>query len=184
MTRQETSRSPASPTASAVLVPVFRDDQEELRLVLVARGPAGVHGGQLSLPGGKQEPADSSLLDTALRETEEEIGLARSEVEVLTALEPVDSRTTGFRVHPFLARVRTPERWSLAADEITAVLTPLVRTLADPTARTEAVLSFPNWPEPRRVECIPLDDGHALWGLTLRLLDALLPRLLAGEWTV
>jgi 8-oxo-dGTP pyrophosphatase MutT (NUDIX family) len=183
MTRQKAPRSEALPIPSAVLVPLFRDAQEELRLVLVARGPAGVHGGQVSLPGGKKEPADASLLETALRETEEEIGLGRSQVEVLAELAPVDARTTGFRVHPFLARVRAPERWSLAAGEITRVLTPPVRTLADPAARSEAVLSFPSWPEPQRVECIPL-DGHVLWGLTLRLLDAVLPRLLAGEWIV
>jgi 8-oxo-dGTP pyrophosphatase MutT (NUDIX family) len=183
MTGQEALGSAASPTPSAVLVPVFRDDEEELRLVLVVRGPAGVHGGQLSLPGGKQEPDDASLLDTALRETKEEIGLVRNEIEVLAALAPVDTRTTGFRVHPFLARVRAPERWSLAAGEIAGVVTPPVRTLADPAARSEAVLSFPSWPEPRRVECVPL-DGHVLWGLTLRLVDAVLPRLLAGEWIV
>jgi 8-oxo-dGTP pyrophosphatase MutT (NUDIX family) len=166
------------------LVAVFCDDEGELRLVLVARGPAGVHGGQVSLPGGKQEPADSSLLETALRETEEEIGLSRSDVEVLATLEPVDTRTTGFRVKPFLARVQPPERWSFATGEITGVLTPLVRRLADPASRSEAVLSLETWPEPRRVEVIALETGHLLWGLTLRLLDAVLPRLLAGEWIV
>lgn len=165
-------------------MPVFRDEQEELRVVLVVRGPVGIHGGQLSLPGGKHEPEDSSLLETALRETEEEIGVPRSELSVLAALEPVNTRTTGFRVYPFLARVRARERWSVATGEITDVLTPLVRTLADPAARSERLLSFPGWPEHRRVECVSLDNGHVLWGLTLRLLDAVLPRLLAGAWNI
>jgi 8-oxo-dGTP pyrophosphatase MutT (NUDIX family) len=174
----------AEPIEAAVLVPLFRDDRGELRLVLVARGSVGLHGGQVGLPGGKREPSDASLLETALRETEEEIGLARSEIEVLAALDPLDTRTTGFRVHPFLARIHVPARWHPAAEEITAVLTPPLRLLIEPGLRDEALLSFPSWPEARRVERIALDDGHALWGLTLRLLDGVLPRLLADEWNI
>jgi 8-oxo-dGTP pyrophosphatase MutT (NUDIX family) len=167
-----------------VLVPVFRDAVDELRLVMVVRGEWGIHGGQLALPGGKPEPEDASLLDTALREAEEEVGLQRSRVEVLTALEPIDARTTGIRVYPYLARVRPPERWRLASGEICAVVTPSVRALADPSTRHERLLSFPGWPEARRVPCIELEEGHLLWGLTLRMLEPLLPRLLAGEFGV
>jgi 8-oxo-dGTP pyrophosphatase MutT (NUDIX family) len=116
---------------SAVLVPVFRDGDGELRLVLVVRGVRGVHGGQLGLPGGRSEPQDASPLATALREAEEEIGLPPSDVEVLASLAPIDSRTTGFRVHRYLARVR-PREWRPAAGEISGVVTPLVRALADP----------------------------------------------------
>jgi 8-oxo-dGTP pyrophosphatase MutT (NUDIX family) len=150
----------------------------------VVRGPVGIHGGQTGLPGGKRESGDASLLATAMRETEEEIGLSGHELDVLAELDPVDTRTTGFRVHPFLARVRRPAVWKPLSDEITAVLAPSVRTLADPSARGEELLSFPGWPEPRLVERIALDDGHALWGLTLRLLDGLLPRLLSREWRI
>lgn len=171
-------------TPAAVLVPVFRDNEGELRLVLVVRGERGVHGGQLALPGGKQEPDDSSPLETALREAEEEVGLARGDLDVLAALTPVDTHTTGFRVHPYLARVRPPKRWRFAPGEITGVITPQVHTLVDRAARQEELLTFPSWPEPRRIECITLEDGHMLWGLTLRLLDAIVPRLLAGEWAI
>jgi 8-oxo-dGTP pyrophosphatase MutT (NUDIX family) len=167
-----------------VLVPLFRDDQGELRLVLVARGALGQHGHQLSFPGGKREPGDASLLETALRETEEEIGLAPGAVEVIATLPPIDTRTTGFRVHPYLARIRPPESWRPAHGEITAVITPQVRTLADPSLRREQLLSFPSWFEPRRVKCLELDDGHLLWGLTLRLLEPLLPQLLRGAFAV
>lgn len=165
-------------------MPLFRDDEGELRLVLVVRGALGRHGQQLSLPGGKHEPGDASLLETALRETEEEIGLARDEVEVIVALPPIDTRTTGFRVHPYLARIRRPEGWRLAQGEITAVITPRVRTLADRSRRREHLLCFPTWPEPRRVECLELEDGHLLWGLTLRLLEPLLPQLLSGDFAL
>ena len=167
-----------------MLVPVFRDDSDELRVVLVVRGEVGLHGGQLSLPGGKPEPGDRSLLETALRETEEEIGLAREEIEIVAEFAPMDTRTTGFRVHPYLARIEPPAEWRPAAGEISGVITPPLRLLADPLLRSERQLSFPSWPEPRRVECVTLADGRLLWGLTLRLLDAVVPRLLAHEWAV
>ena len=167
-----------------MLVPVFRDGAGVLRLVLVVRGPHSVHGGQLALPGGKREPEDRSLLETALREAEEEIGLPRGEVEVVAELEPLDTRATGFRVQPFLARL--PERlsWRIAEGEIDAVVTPPLSVFIDPAARRGEELPFPPWPEPRRVEVVVLEGGAVVWGLTLRLLDRLAPRLLAGEWEI
>jgi 8-oxo-dGTP pyrophosphatase MutT (NUDIX family) len=169
---------------SAVLVPVFRDREAELRLVLVVRGRQGLHGGQLGLPGGAAEAHDRSLLDTALREAEEEIGLRRRDVEILAALDPIDSHTTGFRVHPFLARVPPQPEWQGASGEITGVVTPTVRALSDPARRREQWMSFPTWPEDRIVAGVEVTGGHLLWGLTLRILDPVLPRLLAGEWSI
>jgi 8-oxo-dGTP pyrophosphatase MutT (NUDIX family) len=168
---------------SAVLVPVFRGGDGELRVIMVVRGSRGLHGGQLGLPGGRSEPQDASPLETALRESEEEIGLPRSEVEVLASLAAIDTRTTGFRVHPYLARVR-PREWRLAPGEISGVVMPLVRSLADRSERRQRTLSFPTWTEDRLVECVPVEGGLFLWGLTLRVLDPVLPRLLAGEWDV
>jgi 8-oxo-dGTP pyrophosphatase MutT (NUDIX family) len=166
-----------------VLVPVFRDAEGRLRLLLVRRGSRGIHADQLGLPGGKREPGDSSLLETALRETEEEVGLARHEIEIVTPLEPVDARTSGFRVHPYLARIRPPRRWRLAPGEIVGVITPTVRELADPANRRRELPSRTP-PAGRLVDCVLLDGDQPLWGLTLRLLEPLLPRLLAGEWRI
>jgi 8-oxo-dGTP pyrophosphatase MutT (NUDIX family) len=171
-------------TASAVLAPVFRDSEGELRVLLVQRGVRGIHGGQVGLPGGKHEPSDDSLLDTALREAEEETGLERERVEILMPLEPRDTLTTGFRVHAYLARITPPPRWRIAAGEIVGLITPTVRALAEPSARRKRELSFATWPASKPVECVLLEDGELLWGLTLRLLDPLLPRLLAGEWAI
>lgn len=170
--------------ASAVLVPIFRDERGELRVLLVQRGMRGVHAGQLGFPGGKREPTDRSLLETALRETEEEVGLVRDRIEVLTSLDPLDTRATGYRVHPYLARIVPPPRWRLAEGEIAGILTPTLQALTDPRARQDRELSFADWPKGIRVACVLLDDGRLLWGLTLRLLDSLVPRLLAGEWDI
>ena len=172
---------PSGYRTAAVLVPVFRDAEHRLRLVLVVRADHGIHGGQLGLPGGAAEPEDANLVETALREAEEEVGLLRDEVEVLASLDPIDSRVSGFRVHPFLARVPANARWQLRADEIVGILTPLVEELADPGVRRELPFTSAALPDGLLVEGISI-EGHVLWGLTLRLLDPLLPSLLAGEW--
>jgi 8-oxo-dGTP pyrophosphatase MutT (NUDIX family) len=167
-----------------VLLPVFRDAERELRIVLVVRADdGGQHGGQLGLPGGKPEPGDADLLATALREAEEEVGLAPEAVEVVAALEPLATQATGWLVHPFLARVPPGTRWRLQETEIVGILTPTARALADPASRAPLPFSSRWFPEPLLVDGIDV-EGHVLWGMTLRLLDDVLPRLLAGAWDV
>jgi 8-oxo-dGTP pyrophosphatase MutT (NUDIX family) len=167
-----------------VLAPVFRDRSGELRVLLLRRGPRGVHGGHLGFPGGKREPQDRSLLETALRETEEETGLERTDVKVLAPLETIEGLTSGLRVHAYLARITPPAHWRLASGEIAGVLTPSVRALADPGIRHEREVSFAMWPASRRVECVVLESDQLLWGLTLRLLDPVIGPLLEGVWAV
>ena len=169
---------------AAVLLPVFRDADGELRVAIVVRADdGGLHGGQLGLPGGKPEPGDSDLLATALREAEEEVGLAPDAVQVLAELTPFETRATGWRVHPFLGRISHDTPWRLQETEIVGILTPSVRALADPAARARLPFTSRRFSEPLRVDGIDV-EGHVLWGMTLRLLDATLPRLLAGEWDV
>jgi 8-oxo-dGTP pyrophosphatase MutT (NUDIX family) len=169
---------------AAVLLPVFRDAEGELRIVVVVRADdGGQHGGQLGLPGGKPEPGDADLLDTALREAEEEVGLSRGAVEVVAELEPLATQATGWLVHPFLGRVSPDTRWRLQEGEIVGILTPAARVLADPASRSTLPFSSLRFPEPLLVDGIDI-EGHVLWGMTLRLLEDVLPRLLAGEWDV
>lgn len=169
---------------AAVLLPVFRDAEGELRIVLVVRADdGGQHGGQLGLPGGKPEPGDTDLLDTALREAEEEVGLARDAVEVVAQLEPLATQATGWLVHPFLGRVSPDTRWRLQESEIVGILTPAAHVLADPASRAMLPFSSLRFPEPLLVDGIDV-EGHVLWGMTLRLLDDVLPRMLAGAWDV
>jgi 8-oxo-dGTP pyrophosphatase MutT (NUDIX family) len=173
--------NPVALRQSAVLVPIFRDAAGELMLVLVRRTNYGVHGGQLAFPGGKREPADASLLATALRETEEEIGLPRAAVAVLAALPPVQTRSSGFHIAPFLARVIPPPTWHFQPTEIAEVLQVPVRHLADPATAGQESWQLPGWAAP---EVVPFwrVGPHHLWGATYRIVRALLPRLLAGEW--
>jgi 8-oxo-dGTP pyrophosphatase MutT (NUDIX family) len=171
---------------AAVLAPVWRDERGALRVLLVRRAPVGLHGGQLAFPGGKRDPEDETPLATALREAREEVGLEPERVHVLAELEPVDTRTTHYRVHPFLARIEPPEgdeRWRRAPAEVEEVLEVEVTELLRPDLAATFELTREDWPAPRRFPCVRVGD-HRLWGLTHHILMPLAPRLLAGEWDV
>ncbi len=170
-------------TEAAVLVPVFRSAAGEPTLVLVRRREGGAHGGQLAFPGGKRETGDGTMLAAALRETEEEIGVSPGRVEVLADLPEVETRTTGYRVFPFLARLAPPSRWRPAEDEIAEVLEVGIEELARPESHRRAVETFPTWDGPREVPYYRV-GRYRLWGLTYRILEPLLPRLVAGEWRI
>jgi 8-oxo-dGTP pyrophosphatase MutT (NUDIX family) len=177
-------RPPTTSTIqAAVLVPVYRDAAGEPRLVLIVRAPGGPHGGQIAFPGGVREAADESLLATALREAEEEIGLLPIAVDVLTRLEDVDTRATGFTITPFLARIAPPPRWRPDHIEVAEVLDIPIAELMAPEVHGTRLASFPDWPEPREISFYRIGP-HELWGATYRIVHPLLPDLWRGRWNV
>ncbi len=168
---------------SAVLVPLYRDSDGKIRLVIVRRVEGGPHGGQLAFPGGKHSDGDRTLLDTALRETHEEIGLAPSAVEVLEELTTIKTRATGFLITPFLARIERPREWKRAEDEIAEILEVPLQHFADPAIHTGEMRDFGRLPAPVWIPFYRIGD-YELWGATYGILHPLLPRLFAGEWTI
>lgn len=162
---------------------MFRDADGVLRILLLVRTDRGIHGGQIGLPGGRPEPGDRDFLATALREAEEEVGIPPEHVDVLASLDPVETRETGFRVHPFLGRVPPRFDWKPQAAEVASLLMPSVAMLGDPARRGLHAFRSTYFSTALEVEGIDV-DGYVLWGMTLRMLDDLVPRLLAGEWPV
>ncbi len=169
---------------AAVVLPFLRDDEGALRLLVVQRSTSGRHGGQIALPGGNREPGDADLRATALREASEELGVPATRMRILAELPATTTATTGYQVQPYLAAF-TGRAVDCApqADEVDAVLELDVARLAAPDARRERVLTFPTWDSPRRTPVREV-DGHLVWGLTLRLLEPVLPDVLAGRWPV
>jgi 8-oxo-dGTP pyrophosphatase MutT (NUDIX family) len=165
---------------AAVLAPVYRDAAGRLRLVLIVRVDRGHHGGQLAFPGGRVDAGERPL-DAALREAEEEIGLAPCDVRVVAELPPVRSGPTNLDVFPFLGRIPAGLEWRPSPHEVVEILEPAVEELWDPELRRELLFTNARWPEGLLVDGIPVGD-RVLWGMTLRILDDLVPRLLAGEW--
>lgn len=91
---------------AAVLMP-FTDEPDPQLILTVRSVHMPTHAGEVAFPGGKRDPGDSNLLATALRESQEEVGLSPQEVEVLAELSPMASRF-GMKVTPFVGLV-TPD---------------------------------------------------------------------------
>jgi 8-oxo-dGTP pyrophosphatase MutT (NUDIX family) len=179
-----TLRATLSLVDSAVLAPVYRDPAGALRLVLIRRGPHGIHGGQLAFPGGRREASDATLLDTALREAEEEIGLPGSQVQVLASLPVIETVATGFRVAPFLGRLAgAPPTWRRQETEIDEILEVRVDDLLLPETHGVEEWQLPGWPGPREIAFYRIGP-YKLWGATYKIVEPLLPRLAAGEWQI
>lgn len=124
---------PAPLRFAAVLAPFLPavDPAAGPRLLLIERaGDLRKHAGQLAFPGGKPEPGDHDLLDTALREAEEEVGLERGMVSVLGRLAPVPT-PSGYLIVPYVARVDAPWEPRRQSGEVSAILTPSLRDLSD-----------------------------------------------------
>ena len=159
---------------AAVLVPILADG--EPKLVLTRRhGNLRRHGGEISFPGGRHEAGDLTLVETALRESEEEIGLRREHVQLIGALPRTSTFVTNYAIHPFVGVVRGAGRWTLSPREVDAIIElPLARIAA---SRERIELT-------RRGFTFETDafvlDGHTIWGATARIVDELLRR--AGDW--
>jgi 8-oxo-dGTP pyrophosphatase MutT (NUDIX family) len=165
---------------AAVLVPVYRDKQGNVRLVLIRRSPAGVHPNQIALPGGKYEEIDSSLRQTALREAEEEIGVSPNDVRIIKALPAVETILTGFRIFPFLAKIKPPEIWRLQESEVTEVLDVKISDLLKPEAYGVELRAIQELPDPVMISFYKIGI-HKLWGATFRILNPILDELASGQ---
>src|SRR5258705_3265367 len=164
---------------AAVLIPVYRSQDGELHIVMILRNPGGVHGGQIAFPGGKHDPEDETMLDTALREVREELGLIVERNEVFTELPMEQTRTTGYRVFPFLARIAVPDRWQIAEREIAGIVDVKLTDLTRRDAHDKMIGRFPTWEKAQQVSFYRIGE-HRLWGLSYRILQPVLARLVAG----
>jgi 8-oxo-dGTP pyrophosphatase MutT (NUDIX family) len=152
-------------TRAAVLVPVTRARTPEIILTLRA-ATLSSHAGEVALPGGKHDAEDGTLLGTALRETEEEIGLTSDQVEVVGSLRPFVSKH-GLLVTPFIGLV--PESADLVpnAAELAAIFrVPIAYLRADPRSSTRVIH--------RHGQTVQVPtyhyQGHKIWGLTAMIL--------------
>lgn len=168
---------------AAILIPVYRAQDGELHIVMILRNAGGVHGGQIAFPGGKHDPGDETMLDTALREVREELGLIVSKEDILADLPMEQTRTTGYRVFPYLARISPQVQWQVDEREIAELIDIKLTDLTRPGAHDKMIDRFPTWTRAEQVSYYQV-GSHRLWGLSYRILQPVLPRLVAGEWDV
>lgn len=156
---------------AAVLAALWRDDAG-LSLVLIRRGRAGLHAGEMSLPGGRFDAArDEGLLATALRESEEEIGLSPADVRVLGALAERRTYSSDFVVQPFVAQIPAAYPFCVAAGEVAAVGAVPLSELTERRRRVVVRRDF--GAGALELPGVSLGWG-TVWGLTLDIIEELL----------
>lgn len=156
----------------AVLVPVF--EREGTVHVLYTRRAHHLvsHRGEVAFPGGKFDPADRSLLDTALRETTEEIGLERDAVEVLGQLPFAEVSRSGVAVTPYAGVVRSLDSLRPSPHEVAEVFSVPLEALRDPARRVP--YRYPHADGTSTAYPGIEYNGRIIWGLTLRITITLL----------
>ena len=157
---------------SAVLCPLYLSDGELHAVFTRRRDDLRRHAGEISFPGGRQDDDEPDLRTTALREAEEEIGLAPDDVELVGALQPTPTIATNYAVYPFVGLIEPGRTWTPSAAEVDAVLElPLDRLRAG----TERRRLRRRW-VPFRTDVYVVDE-HLIWGATARILADLLRRI-------
>jgi 8-oxo-dGTP pyrophosphatase MutT (NUDIX family) len=167
------TRAPASESRrAAALALLYPDAAGEARIVLTERPDSLRHGGQVSLPGGREDPGDEFPVGTALREAAEEVGLdaTTAGVRVVGALDVVDVRVSGFLLTPVVALADRAPVLVAHPGEVAAILEPPV-DLFLPGATVTTVegerdgyrIRYGGYPF----------EGRHIWGATARVLAQL-----------
>lgn len=158
---------------AAVLLLLYRPktntEPPEWHLTLIKRPDyAGVHSGQIALPGGQRE-AGETLLETALRETREEIGVTVPKDNVIGQLSPLYTPPSNFCIYPFVAIYSHYPDFQPDPREVATVVEVPVRMLFDPSRRRAEIWHFEKYGDRR----VPFFDilGHKVWGATAMILS-------------
>jgi 8-oxo-dGTP pyrophosphatase MutT (NUDIX family) len=161
-------------TQAAVLLALYGWPDDPGLIFTERRADLRRHAGEISFPGGRQDPEDADLATTALREAQEEIALDPAAVELVGALAPVSTFVTGYRVHPFVGTVHHPAELDLQPNptEVETVLTFSVQLLREGYEMRRLVRrGVPVHTPTYEVE------GQLIWGATARILGDLLQRI-------
>ncbi len=159
---------------AAVLVPVVVEPKGAHVVYTLRTGDLEDHAGQVSFPGGSPEPRDGSLMETALREAEEEIDLRPDAVEIVGELEEMYIPPSRFLVRPFVGLLSEEAELALAPEEVEAIFSVSLEALMSPGAFEKVV-----WEREGRPHEVPLFavGGHEIWGATAAMTAGLLARL-------
>lgn len=137
-----------------------------------ASNPNDRHGGQISFPGGSYDPSDGALVHTALRETEEEIGILRSNIHVIGALTELYIPVSNFEVFPFVGYITHAPDFVPQAEEVQSVIeTPFSLFLDNASIQTTEI-RFGEHLVLRDVPCFMV-QGRVVWGATAMIMSEL-----------
>jgi 8-oxo-dGTP pyrophosphatase MutT (NUDIX family) len=170
---------PENHRKSGVLILFYPDGQSTFFPLIKRPEYVGFHSGQIALPGGKMEITDANVVQTALREAEEEVGVDRSQVTVLGNLSDLYIPTSNFLVSPVLGFMDKRPEFLAEAKEVSRIIQAELPFLFNPEIRKQKILKMS--------QSLSLDtpyfeiDGEVVWGATAMILSELIQVLQSPE---
>jgi 8-oxo-dGTP pyrophosphatase MutT (NUDIX family) len=165
-------RMPPDPKKAGVLIPLFPYEDEAGIIFMKRPEYEGVHSGQISFPGGRVEPTDLTLTDTALRETEEELGIEQSMLFTIGELTNLYIPPSNFLVTPIVGYLVARPDYTPDPAEVDRVIEIKLSDLLDEGNRQTTELRVRNGTRFN----VPgyVVDGHTIWGATAMILSEFL----------
>ncbi|MBS9463730.1 CoA pyrophosphatase [Flagellimonas sp. HMM57] len=158
------------PRKAGVMALFYPDLYQKTKLLLILRKTyEGVHSNQIGFPGGKVEKEDKNLLDTALRETHEEVGVPPESVEVLKQLSEVYIPPSNFLVQPFIGMYSNPKPFLIQESEVEDVVEVYLHDFLDNANLMEQKLST-SYAKNINVPAYKL-NGYTVWGATAMMMS-------------
>lgn len=166
------AESPNRPARPGGVMVLLYPENDEIYLPLMKRPVyQGAHSGQVSFPGGKVEKSDRNLTETALRETQEEIGVPSRDIDVIGELSELFIIASNFKVFPTVGVLKAKPNFIPDSREVDRVLMPNLSELRDLNRRGVKTMHFP----PYSIESPYFDvEGEIVWGATAMILSELI----------
>lgn len=163
------ARLTATLTPAGILIPVMQHDPATLSLLLTQRSAdLRQHAGQVSFPGGRMEACDSDIAATALRETQEEVGIAPAQVDIIGFLHPMPT-VTGFAVTPVIGLIHRGVQPAIDATEVESAFEVPLAFLLDRGNRRLVERELHG----SRVRMAEYHfEGRRIWGATAFIIDS------------
>jgi 8-oxo-dGTP pyrophosphatase MutT (NUDIX family) len=152
---------------AAVLILLFPENDDIYFFLTERTNEVEHHKGQISLPGGAWEKGEQ-LHETAIRETEEEIGVSKNQIHYMGSLTPFFTPVTGFMVHPFIGWCNKEPSTNIQIDEVNKLFTVSLPTLLD-----DQIFQSENWEIRGQKAIVPFYnfEGRKVWGVTASILS-------------
>ena len=156
--------------SSGVLILLYPEDNS-IKTVLIERQKYdGVHSGQVSFPGGRQEEGDKSLIETALRESNEEVNTNPANVEIIGTLTELYIPPSNFLVIPVIGYLKTKPNLIAEKNEVAEIITADISFLFDEKPKKEKIINVRG----SKIKAPYYDvQGHIVWGATAMILSEL-----------
>lgn len=158
-----------NPKASAVLSLFYPKSGRAHLLLIVRSSYPGVHSSQIAFPGGKKEPSDSNLEETALRETNEEVGIDSSDIKILKQWSDLYIPPSNFMVSSFMGLMEKAPEFSLQPDEVSGIIELPVEDLINDNL-VQNVRMTTSYAQNIQVPAFVIEE-HVVWGATAMILS-------------